>query len=290
MAAGSFIDLLCQQTDRSTGRPFTDFSIAAQALSLLGAGAGCVLADAQTPGTRDKCGARAPSAGRCMRARVAVCLRDVGARVCECRCVRACVRACVRGQACLACEELCSRPDLWQGSHAPAPAPAHCILSGREQAVRTSWVHPSSAPAQTLHPQARSRLMVAPPAALCTVPVALFRIWCLCGSHGSLWGDFPCSSHWLPSAAGIKTMTGRLAAEGTAVSAACAAGTETTASTITFACWNLARCPDKAAKLQAEIDAHLGEGHPFVLGPDPSGAAATESQAMITPRQIHQGG
>ena len=36
------------------------------------------------------------------------------------------------------------------------------------------------------------------------------------------------------------------------------AGTETTASTMTFACWNLARCPDKAAKLQAELDKHPG--------------------------------
>ena len=41
MQAGSFIDLLCRQTDRSTGRGFTDMSIASQALSLLGAGVSC---------------------------------------------------------------------------------------------------------------------------------------------------------------------------------------------------------------------------------------------------------
>ena len=46
VAAGSFIDLLCQQTDRSTGKVFSDFSIAAQALSLLGAGELCLMCSA----------------------------------------------------------------------------------------------------------------------------------------------------------------------------------------------------------------------------------------------------
>ena len=38
-----------------------------------------------------------------------------------------------------------------------------------------------------------------------------------------------------------------------------AAGYETTANTLAFTIWNLARCPDKAAKLAAEIDAHPGD-------------------------------
>lgn len=39
-----------------------------------------------------------------------------------------------------------------------------------------------------------------------------------------------------------------------------------------FACWNLASCPDKMAKLQQEIDAHPGESLEGPGGPACFGA------------------
>ena len=62
-----------------------------------------------------------------------------------------------------------------------------------------------------------------------------------------------------------------------------ATGYETTANALTFTIWNLARCPDKAAKLAAEIDAHPGDPTYSSLGQMPYTEAVLQEGLRLFP-------